>query len=344
MEGKKLIVPIFISHFGCPHKCVYCDQHQIARHMPTLPSPEEIYKEIERNLRTCQYKKKGMRLVQVAFYGGSFTGLPLETQNDLLSSVAPFIKEEKVHSIRLSTRPDFIHHEVLKVLKAHKVATVELGVQSMDNGVLNITKRGYGKKRVIRAVTELHQRGFEVGIQLMIGLPGDTPEKFVSTVEDVIKMRPHFVRIYPTLVIKGTLLERWYQDGRYRPMPLQEAIILTKGALERFRQARIAVIRVGLQPTPYLEEKGTIVAGPYHPAFRQLVESSILYEQTVSLLMNAHREKGSSFVFVVSPQDISNFYGHGGQNIKRLKEVFRLEQIKVETDPQKERGMVSLRR
>jgi histone acetyltransferase (RNA polymerase elongator complex component) len=340
MEGKRLIIPIFISHFGCPHKCLYCDQHKIARHTPTLPSPEEIYEEIELNLRACQSKKKAARLVQVAFYGGSFTGLPLETQNDLLCSVAPFIKEGKVHSIRLSTRPDYIYHEVLKTLKAQKVATVELGVQSMDNGVLKITKRGYGRNKVIRAVMELHQRGFEVGIQLMVGLPGDTPEKFASTIEDVIKMRPHFVRIYPTLVIKGTLLERWYQDGRYRPVPLQEAITITKGALERFRHARIAVIRVGLQPTPYLEKKGTIVAGPYHPAFRQLVESSILYEQAVSLLMEAHRD---SFVFVVSPLDISNFYGHGGQNIKRLKEIFRLEQIRVEADPQKERGMVSLR-
>ncbi len=343
MKDKRFIIPIFISHFGCPYRCVYCDQNRIARPASNLPSPEEVHREIEWYLRVGVRKRSGVRMVQVAFYGGSFTALPAETQEGLLRSVAPFVGDGKVHSLRVSTRPDYISSEIMETLKAGKVTTVELGVQSMDDEVLRATRRGHGGKEVKRAVKELHQRGFEVGVQLMIGLPRDTPERFASTVEEVIRMRPHFVRIYPTLVIKGTVLERWFQEGRYRPITLEEAITLTKGALQRFCQAKIPVIRVGLQPTPSLEAKGTIVAGPYHPAFRQLVEGSILYEQAASLLAISHVEKGSPLIFLISPQDISNFYGQGGQNIKRLKEVFGLEEIRVEADPHKERGTVSLR-
>ncbi|UCC66726.1 MAG: radical SAM protein, partial [Deltaproteobacteria bacterium] len=199
-----------------------------------------------------------------------------------------------------------------------------------------------GRQDVKRAVMELLQRDFEVGVQLMVGLPGDTPEKFATTVEDVIDMRPHFVRIYPTLVIKGTVLERWFREGRYCPLSLEEAVILTKEAMQRFRQAQIPVIRVGLQPAPSLEAEGTIVAGPYHPAFRQLVDGSIFYERAASLLTDSSPKEGSSPLFLVSPQDISNFYGQGGRNIKRLKEVFGLKEVRVEADPQRERGTISL--
>jgi histone acetyltransferase (RNA polymerase elongator complex component) len=281
-------------------------------------------------------------MVQVAFYGGNFTALPLETQKRLLQSVAPFLKEGKVDSLRLSTRPDFISPEVLEILKAHKVATVELGVQSMDAEVLRISHRGYGSQVVIKAVEDLLQENLEVGIQLMVGLPGDSAQKFASTIEEVIKLKPHFVRLYPTLVIKGTVLERWFRLGHYHPLALEEAITLTKVALKRFRQARIPVIRIGLQPTPSLEEPGTIVAGPYHPAFRQLVESSLLYEQVASLLTGSEIEWDSPPTFLISPQDISTFYGQGGHNIKRLREAFGLYEIRVKPHAQQERGKVSV--
>jgi histone acetyltransferase (RNA polymerase elongator complex component) len=278
----------------------------------------------------------------VAFYGGSFTALPLPTQKELLCSAAPFLNEGRIQSLRLSTRPDSISPECLEILTAHKVATVELGVQSMDAEVLRISHRGYGSQVVIKAVEDLLQENFEVGIQLMVGLPGDSAQKFASTVEAVIKLKPHFVRLYPTLVIKGTVLERWFRLGRYHPLALEEAITLTKGALKRFRQARIPVIRIGLQPTPSLEEPGTIVAGPYHPAFRQLVESSLLYEQVASLLTGSESERDSPPTFLISPQDISTFYGQGGQNIKRLRETFGLYEIRVKPHAQQERGKVSV--
>ena len=281
-------------------------------------------------------------MVQVGFYGGNFTALPLPIQRELLGSVSPFLEEGKVHSLRLSTRPDAISPEVLEILTAHKVATVELGVQSMDDEVLRISQRGYGKQEVIKAVGVLLQKNFEVGIQLMIGLPGDSAQKFAATVEAVIELRPHFVRLYPTLVIKGTVLEHWLRLGHYHPLTLEEAITLTKGALQRFGKARIPVIRVGLQPTLSLEEPGTIVAGPYHPAFRQLVESSLLYEQVVTLLTGSEIERDSPTTFLISPQDISTFYGQKGHNIKRLRETFGLQEITVKPDPQQERGKVSI--
>jgi histone acetyltransferase (RNA polymerase elongator complex component) len=342
VEDKRFIIPIFISHFGCPHRCVFCDQERIARPTSALPTPEEIGEEIERCLRLGARKRKQHRTVQVAFYGGSFTALPLEIQKRLLRSVAPFLEEGRIHSLRLSTRPDSIFPEVLQILKAHKVATVELGVQSMDDEVLRISHRGYGRREVITAARDLLQENFEVGIQFMVGLPGDSAQQFAATVDAVIELRPHFVRLYPTLVIKGTALEQWFRLGRYRPLALEEAIILTKRALQRFRQAQIPVIRVGLQPTPSLEEPGTIVAGPYHPAFRQLVESSLLYEQAASLLTGSEIERDSPPIFLISPQDISTFYGQGGHNIKMLRETFGLQEITVKPDPQQERGKVSV--
>lgn len=342
MADKRFIIPIFISHFGCPHRCVYCDQNRIARPTSALPSPEEVSQEVEWYLKVGTRKRVSAHRVQVAFYGGSFTALPDQTQEGLLRSVAPFLRDGRIHSLRLSTRPDMISSEVLGLLKAQEVTTVELGVQSMDNRVLRVTRRGYDSEEVQRTVRKLLQEGLEVGVQLMIGLPLDTRETLALTVERVIGMRPHFVRIYPTLVIRGTALERWFHEGWYRPLSLEEAITLTKGVLQRFRQADIPVIRVGLQSTPSLELNGTIVAGPYHPAFRQLVESSILYDRAASLLTNARVARGSAPLFLVSPQDISTFRGQGRGTIKKIQETFGLREVRVEADPHMERGTVSL--
>lgn len=342
MVDKRFIIPIFISHLGCPHRCVYCNQDRIAHPVATLPTPLDVATEIERYVGQSSRKRGSARRVQVAFYGGSFTALPLDIQEKLLCMVKPFLDEGKVHSLRLSTRPDSISPQVLTMFKAHRVETVELGVQSMADEVLKISRRGYTKEKVTKAVRDLHRGGFEVGIQLMIGLPGDSPEQFAATVDEVIRLGPHCVRLYPTLVIKGTVLERWFRQGRYHPLSLEEAVTLTKGALRRFQQAHIPVIRVGLQPTASLEAPGTIVAGPYHPAFRQLAESSLLYERAVDLLTAFPHQGSKSLTFLVSPRDISTFYGQGGHTIAKLREAFGLDEIRVRPDPQQERGSLSL--
>jgi histone acetyltransferase (RNA polymerase elongator complex component) len=174
----------------------------------------------------------------------------------------------------------------------------------------------------------------------MVGLPGDSSDRFVATVEEVIQLRPDFVRLYPTIVIKGTQLERWFRQGHYSPLSLEQAITLTKEGLKRFHEAHVPVIRIGLQPTPSLP--GNIVAGPYHPAFRQLVESVLLYEQAADLLAQFPREGNISPTFFVSPKDISTFYGQGRRNIRRLQEAFDLQEIRVRPDHNQERGTVSL--
>jgi histone acetyltransferase (RNA polymerase elongator complex component) len=281
-------------------------------------------------------------MVQVAFYGGSFTALPFETQEGLLRACKPFLKEGVIHSLRVSTRPDYCSPAGLDILAAHRVATVELGVQSMADEVLTISRRGYDKERVKEAVRELHQQGFEVGVQLMVGLPGDDAEHFAATIKEVIQIRPHFVRIYPTLVIKGTLLEEWFRQGRYSPLSLEQAIILAKEALTQFQQVHIPVIRIGLQPTPSLEAPGTIVAGPYHPAFRQLVEGMLLYEQAADLLAESPVKEGMSPTFLICPEDISTFYGQGRHNIQRLQETFDVREIRVRPDPLQKRGTIAL--
>jgi radical SAM enzyme (TIGR01210 family) len=342
VEGKRLIIPLFIAHLGCPFRCIYCNQGRIIDRDLTVATSEEISEEIERCLQLRVHKQEDYHTVQVAFYGGSFTALPIEIQRGFLRSVAPFLNDGRVHSVRISTRPDYCSPESLDVLKRHGVVTIELGVQSMDDEVLRISERGYSSKQVKDAVRELHRQNFEIGMQLMIGLPGDSASTFVSTVEEVIELRPHFIRLYPTLVIQGTQLEGWFREGHYRPLSLEEAVSLAKEALRRLHKACIPVIRVGLQPTPSLNEPGAIVAGPFHPAFRQLVESVLLYEQAASLLECAKIQGPRYPTFLISPKDISTFYGQRGENIRRLREAFGLRQIQVRSDPHQTRGQISL--
>jgi histone acetyltransferase (RNA polymerase elongator complex component) len=341
VEAKRFIIPFFISHLGCPHRCVYCDQGLIARPVAAIPpTAPEIVAEVERYLRLGRLKNRAGCQVQVAFYGGTFTALSGEIQEGLLRAVEPFLKQGVIHSLRISTRPDAISAACLDVLASHDVATIELGVQSLTDEVLRRSGRGYGSERAVEAIREVLHAGLETGVQLMIGLPGESAETFAETVEEVIRLQPHFVRLYPTIVIRGTGLEQWFHDGLYRPLTLEEAVDISKEALKQFRAAGIPVIRIGLQPTPTLP--ASIVAGPYHPAFRQVVEGALLYEQAVALLAEHKGSQGIPTTFVVAPQDISTFYGEGRRNIAKLCEAFDLREIRVRPDPLQGRGTLAL--
>ena len=212
---------------------------------------------------------------EVAFYGGTFTGLPKERIEGLLEAVAPYIRDRFVSSIRVSTRPDFIDEERLKIMKAFHVRTVELGVQSLDEDVLLMARRGHTAGDVIRAVQMLKRSGFKVGIQLMPGLPGDSAERFRATIEKVIGLNPDMVRLYPALVIEGTGLARMYAEGSYRPLTLEEGVDLCAQGVTRLETNGIPVIRIGLMSSPSLLEERRIVSGPWHPAFGFLVRSAI---------------------------------------------------------------------
>jgi histone acetyltransferase (RNA polymerase elongator complex component) len=275
--------------------------------------------------------------VQVAFYGGSFTALPLEVQQAYLEPVQRFIDSGRVAGIRLSTRPDGINADVLALLKRYHVGTVELGVQSMDDDVLLLSGRGHTAADTVHAVRLLREQGFTIGLQLMPGLPGDKAETFQATVDRIVGLKPDFVRIYPALVIRDTPLAVLYETGRYAPLPLDAAITLCRDALDRFEEAGIEVIRIGLQATDELAAPGTIIAGPFHPAFRQLVESSRFLGKMEQRLPPG---TGSGPVtFRVNPADLSTAIGQNRANIHAISDRHGLDALIV-PDPAVPRGAV----
>jgi histone acetyltransferase (RNA polymerase elongator complex component) len=322
---RPVVVPFFISHLGCPHRCVFCDQEKIAGARGALPDAAEIDEKI------AQYRESSSgRELEVAFFGGTFTALPQVDQHALLDALQPHLASGTVSSVRLSTRPDAIDAGNVSFLKDKGVRTVELGVQSMDDEVLQLARRGHSPADVERAVALLRQAGVEVGVQLMPGLPGDTPERSIASLERVISLAPDFLRIYPTLVIAGTDLADLYCQGKYRPLSLDEAVSLCKEMLKTARRAAIPVIRLGLQPTTELEAAGTIVAGPYHPAFGQLVESEICYERMSRMLSKV--AAGASVTFYAPAGRVSDLVGQKRRNLARLRQSHEVNITAVRED------------
>lgn len=270
---KPLIIPIFIPHTGCPHRCVFCEQHIITDQEGEGIDPYHVTAVLNQAVASDRFDVK--RHPEVAFYGGTFTGLSHRTMIEVLSAVQPFLNKGLIQSIRVSTRPDALDEARLTLLKSHGVRTVELGVQSMNDAVLARSQRGHTARDSIQAVQTLKAAGFRVGIQLMPGLPKDWAAVFADTVEKVLMLEPDMVRLYPTVVIRGTPLAHMYAQGRYRPWALSEAVDCCKDATMRLEANHIPVIRIGLHGSPSLLEAGQIVAGPWHPAFGFLVRSAI---------------------------------------------------------------------
>ncbi len=330
-----MIVPFFIPHAGCPHQCVFCNQKNITG---TISSPDPST--IAATIRSYLHAAPSPGPVQVAFYGGSFTALPLKLQQSYLEPVQPFVEAGEVARIRISTRPDTVSADILGFLKRYHVGTVEIGAQSMNDGVLARSGRGHSAGDTVRAVRLLREHVFTVGLQLMPGLPGDSEGDFGDTVGTSIEIRPDFVRIYPALVIRNTPLELIYRSGAYRPLSLDEAVAWCRSALGRFEEAGINVVRMGLQPTEELERPGTIVAGPYHPAFRQLVESSLMLERMRTLLGPACR--GADLLLLVNPRDLSSAIGQKRGNVRQLRRELGVASIRFRTDASVPKGQVRL--
>jgi histone acetyltransferase (RNA polymerase elongator complex component) len=270
---RPLIVPIFIPHEGCPHRCVFCDQQKITSQPPGPVRRAYIDHTLKQAIKSKGFYARPRR--EVAFYGGTFTRLPKDRIRMLLKAVAPYVKEGCFQSIRVSTRPDAIDDRLLEMMKDGHVHTVELGAQSMDDDVLFLSQRGHRARDTVRSLQILRQYAFHVGIQLMPGLPGDSIEKFRSTITEVIALRPDMVRLYPALTIHGTILALWHREGKYRPLSLGEAVEICAESCLRLEAENIPVIRIGVMGSPSLLEKGRIVAGPWHPAFGFLVRSRI---------------------------------------------------------------------
>jgi len=260
-----LIIPIFVPFGGCPERCVFCNQQSITGRAEG-PSIKEVTDTIERYLAT--WTRGGRK--EVAFYGGSFTGLPAGIQEGYLMAASRFVREGLIDGLRVSTRPDYIDPERVGFLKEHGVDTVELGAQSMSERVLRLSGRGHGPEDTARAVGWLKEAGITTGVQLMPGLPGDTAATAVASAKRVASLGPDFVRIYPTLVVRDTPLYESFKRGEYTPWELDDMVSLCRRISLVFKEAGIKVIRMGLQPTEELRE--AFVAGPFHPSFRDLVE------------------------------------------------------------------------
>ncbi|NLX63685.1 MAG: radical SAM protein [Clostridiaceae bacterium] len=321
---RHINIPIFIPHMGCPHACVFCNQKKISGAL-SIQSPMRVKKILEECFSTTGKNND----VEIAFFGGSFTGIPENEMIAYLELAQPYLRAGKASGIRLSTRPDTITPHKLKILKSYGVTVIELGVQSLDPEVLLMSQRGHTVEDVVSACSLIHDTGIKLGIQTMLGLPADTHEKAVKTAYDVIRLKPDMVRIYPTLVIKDTLLEEYYLTGRYTPLSLEEAIEWCTDILPIYREAGITVLRIGLQDSDTLE--GSVVAGPYHPAFGELVESRILYRKLTNWL-DMHLKKQKRVIIRTQPQLISKLVGQRRANIESIKEKYRLNEVIVKGD------------
>ncbi|WP_373497852.1 elongator complex protein 3 [Desulfococcus sp.] len=326
---KPFIIPVFIPHAGCPHRCVFCSQEDITRQGGGPYPSEAVRARIDAFLK---FKGPGRGEVQVSFYGGNFLGLEPAEILRLLAGADRFVRSGAVDGIRFSTRPDTITPDRLDLLSEFPVAVVELGAQSMDDGVLAEARRGHTAADTRAAVLRLKSRGLSVGLQMMAGLPGDTPEKTCGTAREIADLSPDFVRIYPTLVLKNSLLAAWHRQGRYAPLSLEDAVALVARLHAFFVRKGIPVIRMGLQASESLNDAGTVVAGPYHPAFGHLVYSRQFLSCASKLLEN--EAAGSSPVVIqVHPRNISRMRGLGNKNIEILKKMFHIDRIAVIPNP-----------
>ncbi len=328
-----MIIPMFILNRGCPHRCLFCNERLTAGDRPDKIEARAFRETVRAYLGRS---RRSSTPVQVAFYGGTFTGMMRDEQIRLLQLAAPFLNEGSIDSIRISTRPDEIDADDLDLLKSLGVTTVEVGAQSLNDEVLLRSRRGHTAADTLQVVSLLRARGFTTGIHLMAGLPGDSEERFNETIDRTISLHPDTVRIHPTIVLRDTPLADAFREERYTPLTLAEAVTQCKNALKKLTAARIAVIRLGLQTTQELEQAGAVVAGPFHPAFRSLVEYAVFLDRTLALLAAAKIGRGP-VTFTVAPPDVSNFYGHRRSNLTFLKERFSLGNIHLIADPSLER-------
>ena len=334
MFETPLIIPIFLPNLGCHERCLFCNQKAATE---GLPSPSLVRNFIETSLNKFPSEEK-FREKQIAFYGGSFTAIHRDHQICYLKEVQPFLASGLIHSIRISTRPDALDGETLSLLKEYSVKTVEIGVQSMIDEVLLLAHRGHCAADTVNAVSRLKDNKFEVGLQLMIGLPGDTYNRFLQTLDRVIELQPDFVRIHPTLVLKGAPLEDVWRAGEYSPLPLDETVQWLKKGILKLEESSIRVARIGLQPTKELERD--YLAGPYHPAFRQLIDSAIFFDMAKYLLQNF--PNGSKAIFFCNPKEISNLKGQRNENSLKLKNHFKLSEILIDGRQELPRGSLGL--
>lgn len=322
MSARQAIIPVFVPHVGCPNDCVFCNQRRISGAVRPV-TPEEVSCAIQQG---AAITPNGVER-QLAFYGGSFTAIPVKAQELLLGAAQPYLKDGTIHSIRLSTRPDAIDEETLLRLRQYGVKTIELGAQSMDDRVLQRSGRGHTAQQVADAAKLVKDYGFQLILQMMTGLPGDEDgAASLKTAKAIAALHPDGVRIYPTVIVKDTALYDLWQAGQYQEHTVEAAVALCAKILPIFEAAGIPVIRLGLNPTEDLSA-GAAVGGAYHPALGELVHSRMMLEQARALLTEAR--PGDSVVLEVGKGKTSQMVGQHRANIVALQSEFGLKTIKI---------------
>ncbi|SMC46717.1 elongator complex protein 3 [Papillibacter cinnamivorans] len=318
--AKERIIPIFIPHLGCPHRCVFCNQNSISGEQVPV-TPRTAAETLKAGL-----SKLGGESAQAAFYGGSFTAIPAAEQEAFLQAVQPFLQSGKLTGLRVSTRPDCIDGETLARLRAGGVQTVELGAQSMDGEVLRMSRRGHTAEDTERAAGLVRAAGFRLILQMMTGLPGDSREKALETGRVLAALQPDGVRIYPAVVLRDTALFELWRRGEYEPQSVEAAAELCGELLEIFHEAGIPVIRTGLNPSEDLGG-GQAAAGAYHPALGEMARSRFLYQRAKRVLAGV--PEGSDAVLGVRREWVSPMIGQKRENIRKLQAEFGLHSLRV---------------
>ena len=308
---KHANIALFVPHVGCPHRCSFCDQRRITG-QEKLPRREDVIQAVETALCSGKCDPKE---TEIAFFGGSFTAMGPSYQEELLSAAFHFVQNGEVSGIRISTRPDAIDETTLQRLKQYGVSAIELGAQSMDDNVLEKNRRGHTAEQVVTASEAIRRSGFSLGLQMMTGLYGDTPDGARYTAKALADCSPDTMRIYPTLVLHGTELEALYRSGEYTPMELEEAVSLCSELLTFFEERQIRVIRLGLHDSG---ETAGCVAGPYHPAFAQLCRSRVFLQKVTSYLREKNVSEGELRI-CVHPKTLSDAIGQKRHNLKALE-------------------------
>lgn len=306
-------IAFFIPHMGCKNLCSFCNQNIISGSI-TAPSFDEVNS-------ICRKEYNRMTLIQrrntqIAFFGGSFTAIDLDLMIGYLDCVQEFIGSDGFSGIRISTRPDAINDEILCILKDKYVTSIELGAQSMDDYVLRKNLRGHTVLQTEQACEKILEYDVELGMQMMVGLPGQSEQSVINTAKKIVEIHPATIRIYPVVVLKGTLIERWYNSGQYKPLSLGEGVDLCSKLLKLFDDNNIRVIRLGLHAQKTMEDD--IVTGLYHPAFKELCESKIYLEKLQCLFKTL---KAGSYKILVNSSEVSKVVGHRKSNIKTLQDL-----------------------
>ena len=326
MSARESIIPVFVPHLGCPNDCVFCNQRRISGQQ--LPAgPDTVRNAIE---SAAAFLPKGEKR-QLAFYGGSFTAIPICQQEALLAVAKEYLDRGEIHSIRLSTRPDAIDDTVLDRLERYGVETIELGAQSLDEDVLILSGRGHTAEHVQQASRLIKQWGFKLILQMMTGLPGDTAQKDIETAKKMIALNPDGVRIYPTVIVRDTALYDMWQAGEYKEHSVEDAVQVCARLLPLFEAAGIPVIRLGLNPTDDLSG-GDAAAGAYHPALGEMVKSRIMLNKAEAMMTDT--APSSSVIIEVGRGKTSQMTGQKRCNITALKEKFALKELKVKENPE----------